>query len=147
MSRCGQRGAIRAAMACALALGMCLPTAAGAASDNGVPFVAGPVTVGTTTAVATGKSFRAAPQNGNNFITVVYSCDVTGITTVSIPVCSITTDLGDSADRSLPARDGSFATSTGTLRLQGNRARVCVSGASGGIVDFGQTPVVCTDLA
>lgn len=145
----GKRATWRVAAACALVLGVCLPSAAGASPDSGgAPFLAGPVMQGATTAVATGKSFRAAPQNGNNVIIVAYSCDVTGLINTAIPVCSVTTDLGDSADRSQPPRPGSYATSTGTLRLQGNTATICVQGASGSdIADFGITPVVCTVLA
>lgn len=96
--------------------------------------------------VASGKSFRAAPQNGANNITIAYSCDVTGVAFAQINLCQITTDLGDSFNNPSGPSIGA-ATSTGTVSLSGNRATLCVVGSTYLFPNQPETsPKLCTPL-
>lgn len=88
---------------------------------------------GVLTVAASGKSFRAAPQNGANIIVVAYSCDVAAAGVVlrtHVSACEIRTDQGGFLSVPGIPTDGNVAQVTGTTRLTGNVATICVAGAA-----------------
>lgn len=93
---------------------------------------AGAATGGTAVLVdvPVSKGFRAAPQGGDQNITVAYSCTLlaAGAQRTQVSSCVITTDRGTFPMPAGTIFQGDAATESGTVVLPGSRASVCSRG-------------------